>query len=137
MSDITSKFIINGGNPLHGRVKVSGAKNSATKLMIASLLTSEKCTLYNSPNKISDIIVANQICKNIGSYISEEKDKITIQTEKVKNHIIPAELGNNTRIAVLLAGPLLHRIGKAEIPIPGGCKIGSRPVNFNNEKQKK
>ncbi len=137
MTNNTTKFIIKGGSPLHGSVKVSGAKNSATKLMIASLLTSEKCTLFNSPNKISDIIVANQICKNIGSDISEEKDKITIQTEKVKNHIIPAELGNNTRIAVLLAGPLLHRVGKAEIPIPGGCKIGSRPVNFHIEGLKK
>ncbi len=137
MNEKYSKFIIKGGNPLHGSVKVTGAKNSATKIIVASLLTSEECTFRNSPNKISDLTITKEICTLLGSDISVGEDKLTIKTEKIKTHVIPCELGNSNRIAVLLAGPLLHRTGKAEIPIPGGCKIGSRPVNFHIEGLKK
>lgn len=131
MPENNSKFLINGGIPLHGKVKVSGAKNSATKLLVASLLTDKKCTLYNSPNKISDLIVTNEICESVGSRIKIENDKLSVITEKITNSHISEILGNKNRIAILLAGPLLLRTGKAEIPIPGGCKIGSRPVNFH------
>lgn len=131
MTDTKSKFIIKGGNPLNGKVKVSGAKNSATKLLVASLLTDKECTLHNSPNKISDIIITKKICEILGSEISLDGDILKTKTAKIKTHHIPEELGNLNRIAVLLAGPLLLRTGKAEIPIPGGCKIGSRPVNFH------
>lgn len=133
MSDTKSKFIIKGGNPLNGKVKVSGAKNSATKLLVASLLTDKECTLHNSPNKISDIIITKKICEILGSEISLDGDVLKTKTAKIKTHHVPEELGNLNRIAVLLAGPLLLRTGKAEIPIPGGCKIGSRPVNFHIE----
>lgn len=133
MSDTKSKFIIKGGNPLNGKVKVSGAKNSATKLLVASLLTDKECILHNSPNKISDIIITKKICEILGSEISLIGDTLKTKTVKVKTHHVPEELGNLNRIAVLLAGPLLLRTGKAEIPIPGGCKIGSRPVNFHIE----
>ena len=132
-----SKFLIKGGVPLNGKVVVSGAKNSATKLMVASLLTDEGCTLFNSPNKISDLTVTSEICSHIGSDISTIKDKLDIRTKKIKNNVIPQELGNLNRIAILLAGPMLHRTGHVEIPIPGGCKIGSRPVNFHVEGLKK
>jgi len=131
LSTENSKFLINGGNPLHGKVKVSGAKNSATKLLVATLLTKDKCTLYNSPNKISDLKIAIKICESAGSKIRTDKDLLVIETEKINSHHIDEELGNKTRIAILLAGPLLVRDGKAEIPIPGGCKIGTRPVNFH------
>ncbi|HCA41735.1 MAG TPA: UDP-N-acetylglucosamine 1-carboxyvinyltransferase [Bacteroidetes bacterium] len=126
-----SKFIIKGGKPLNGNVKVSGAKNSATKLLVASLLTDQECELHNSPNKISDILVTSKICEKIGSDVKMVGDTLTIKTEDIKKIHIPEELGNLNRIAILLAGPLLLRKGKAEIPIPGGCKIGSRPVNFH------
>jgi len=137
LNELNSRFIIKGGNPLHGKVKVTGAKNSATKIIVASLLTSDECSFYNSPNKISDVIITKEICTHLGSDISFREDKLTIKTGKIKTHKIPSELGNANRIAVLLAGPLLHRTGKAEIPIPGGCKIGSRPVNFHIEGLKK
>lgn len=131
MPETNSKFLINGGNPLHGKVKVSGAKNSASKLLVASLLTDGKCTLHNSPNKISDLILTKEICESLGSKITIEKDNLTSVTKKIINTHIEEVLGNKTRIAILLAGPLLLRTGKAEIPVPGGCKIGSRPVNFH------
>ncbi len=126
-----TSFLIKGGFPLHGKIAVSGAKNSATKLIVASILTDEKCILYNSPNKISDLIVTTEICSDIGSDVEKNEDILKIQTRDIKNFIIDKELGNSTRIAMLLAGPLLHRYGKVRIPIPGGCRIGSRPVNFH------
>ena len=126
-----SKFLINGGLPLNGKVKVSGAKNSASKLLVASLLTDGKCILHNSPNKISDLILTKEICQSLGSDIQIKNDVLISKTESVKNYHIEEALGNKTRIAILLAGPLLLRTGKAEIPVPGGCKIGSRPVNFH------
>jgi len=131
LSETNSKFLINGGKPLHGSVKVSGAKNSASKLLVASLLTDQKCILHNSPNKISDLILTKEICETLGSKIETDSDRLVSITKTVTNYHIEEELGNKTRIAILLAGPLLLRTGKAEIPVPGGCKIGSRPVNFH------
>jgi len=131
LSETNSKFLINGGKPLHGSVKVSGAKNSASKLLVASLLTDQKCILHNSPNKISDLILTKEICETLGSKIETDGDRLVSITKTVTNYHIEEELGNKTRIAILLAGPLLLRTGKAEIPVPGGCKIGSRPVNFH------
>ncbi len=132
-----TKFIINGGNPLRGVIKVAGAKNSATKLIVASLLTKDKCIFHNSPNKIKDLQVTTQICSLLGSKIKIGNGTLEIQTKEISNGIIDQELGNSTRIAILLAGPLVHRLGKAEIPIPGGCRIGSRPVNLHIEGLKK
>lgn len=126
-----TKFLIKGGSPLNGNVKVSGAKNSATKLLVASLLTDQQCTFLNSPNKISDLIITKTMCHLIGSTVAVSDDNLSIITENVLNSTIPFEIGNQSRIPVLFAGPLLHRSGKAEIPVPGGCKIGGRPVNFH------
>jgi len=137
LSSLVSKFIINGGYPLHGRVKISGAKNSATKLLVASMLTDKNCILHNSPNKISDLAVTIEICESAGSKIHTDRDLLTVRTEKILNTHISEILGNKNRIAILLAGPLLHRTGKAEIPIPGGCRIGTRPVNFHIESLKR
>jgi len=131
------KFLIRGGKPLHGKVKVSGAKNSASKIIIASILTSEKCTLNNSPNKISEIQTTADMCKLLGSSVKIKNDTLSIRSSKIKRNEIPSEYGNVNRISILTAGPLLHRTGEAFIPIPGGCKIGSRPVNFHIEGLKK
>lgn len=136
-SNSNSKFIIKGSNPLKGRIKVAGAKNSATKLIVASLLTKEKCIFHNSPNKIKDLQVTTQICSQLGSKVEIKNDTLEIQTKEISNATVDQELGNTTRIAILLAGPLIHRFGRAEIPIPGGCRIGSRPVNFHIEGLKK
>lgn len=131
MPETSSKFLVKGGDPLYGNVKVSGAKNSATKLLVASLLTDKECILHNSPNKISDLTVTREICESLGSKINFTENKLTAVTEKILNAHIKKEIGNKNRIAILLAGPLLLRTGKAEIPVPGGCRIGSRPVNFH------
>lgn len=132
-----SKFIIKGVKPLHGSVKVSGAKNSATKLMIASMLSDEKSFFKNSPNEISELGVTIDLCKILGSNIVQSKDNLEIQTPKINTCEIPSDYGNVNRVSILTAGVLLHRNGEARIPIPGGCKIGSRPVNFHIEGLKK
>ncbi len=126
-----SRFLINGGNPLYGSVKVSGAKNSATKLLVASLLTDECCEFSNSPNKINDLIVTSKLCDILGSDVKMENDKLFICTQEFVSDSIPESYGSLNRISILFAGPLLHRKGSAKIPIPGGCRIGSRPVNFH------
>jgi UDP-N-acetylglucosamine 1-carboxyvinyltransferase len=130
-TDTDSKFLISGGNPLNGTVRVSGAKNSASKLLVASMLSTGKSTLHNSPNKISDLILTKQICESFGSNINIHEDLLNVCTPEVTSSRIDEDLGNKTRIAILLSGPLLHRTGRAEIPVPGGCRIGSRPVNFH------
>ncbi|MFA7360065.1 MAG: UDP-N-acetylglucosamine 1-carboxyvinyltransferase [Candidatus Kapaibacterium sp.] len=131
------KFIINGVKPLHGSVKVSGAKNSATKLMVASMLSDEKSFFKNSPNGISELGVTIDLCKILGSEINQSGDNLEIQTPNINTCEIPSDYGNVNRVSILTAGVLLHRSGEAKIPIPGGCKIGSRPVNFHIEGLKK
>jgi len=132
-----TKFLIKGGSPLSGSIKISGAKNSATKLLVASLLTDEECTFTNSPNKIRDLTVTREIINSFGSESEVKNDKLIIRNREIMNNIVDRYLGNLTIIAILMAGPLLHRTGKAEIPIPGGCQIGSRPVNYHLEALKK
>lgn len=136
-NDKNIRFLVKGGLPLYGKIRVSGAKNSATKILVASLLTKQKCVLHNSPNKISDLQVTAEICRHLGSNIIMNEDKLEIETKNVVNSDIPHNLKRLNRIPILLSGPLIHRIGKAEIPIPGGCRIGSRPVNFHLEGLKK
>ncbi len=132
-----TKFIINGGRPLSGSVRISGAKNSATKLIVASMLTSGRCEFTNSPNKLSEMEVTSELCNLLGSVTEIKNDNFNITTENIKTTQIPFEFGNVNRISILFAGPLLNRCGEAKIPVPGGCKIGSRPVNFHIEGLKK
>lgn len=132
-SSDNSKFIIKGLRPLHGNVKVSGAKNSATKLMVASMLSEENSYFRNSPNGISELGVTIDLCRMLGSDIKQSGDNLEIRTENISTTEIPSDFGNVNRISILTAGVLLHRKGEAKIPIPGGCKIGSRPVNFHIE----
>jgi len=132
-----SKFLIKGGKPLSGKIKVSGAKNSATKLIVASSLTDGVCKFSNSPNGINELLTTFNLCKIFGSELKTQNDILEIQTKKFLTNIIPEDYGNVNRISILFAGPLLNRTGEAIIPIPGGCKIGSRPVNFHIEGLKK
>ncbi|MFC1656785.1 UDP-N-acetylglucosamine 1-carboxyvinyltransferase [Patescibacteria group bacterium] len=139
MSNIRSKDIfITGGKKLKGEIDIHGAKNSITKLLVASTLTSEKCTFYNVP-EIDDLEVTIELCKSIGSNINwiKEKNIIEIQTSKIKTSKIPQRFSGKNRIPILLFGPLLARTKKASIPILGGCKIGARPVDIHFDALKK
>ncbi|MBI4100854.1 UDP-N-acetylglucosamine 1-carboxyvinyltransferase [Candidatus Microgenomates bacterium] len=126
---MVNKLIIRGGTPLHGEVAVSGAKNSATKLLIASLLTNEPVVLYNVPD-IGDVDITMEICQQIGSQVELKNHELHIHTPTIKHTQVKQQTRKN-RISVLALGPLLHRTHEAELPIVGGDQIGARPVNYH------
>ncbi|MCH9621836.1 MAG: UDP-N-acetylglucosamine 1-carboxyvinyltransferase 1 [Chlamydiia bacterium] len=126
-------FEIKGGIPLNGEVKVTGAKNAVTKIIVASMLSDKKCTLHNVPN-ISDVEITLELCKEIGMKVNwdKKKHKLSIQTKEIITRHIPQRFSGANRIPILLIGALLGRC-REEIIIPtvGGCHIGQRPVDFH------
>ncbi|GAB4432134.1 MAG: UDP-N-acetylglucosamine 1-carboxyvinyltransferase [bacterium] len=125
------KFIIKGGYRLTGEVTISGAKNSALPLMAATLLASGDCVLEGIPN-LQDINTMQKLMISLGSEVSRDrKGLMTINSEKVKNCEAPYDLVRTMRASVLVLGPLVARIGKAKISLPGGCAIGDRPINLH------
>jgi len=123
------RFVINGGRKLNGHIKLSGAKNAATKMMIASLLTSEPCALENFPD-IGDAQITEELCSSAGSKIEKQQNTFKIHTPVIVNSRV-VSLSRRNRIPILALGPLLARVGEAEIPILGGDKIGPRPVDLH------
>jgi UDP-N-acetylglucosamine 1-carboxyvinyltransferase len=130
---------VRGGTPLKGVVKAAGAKNAATKLLVASLLSDRKCLFYNVPD-IGDVEVTVELCKEIGSEINWDKQSgiLEICTKELKSSIIPQRFSGSNRIPILMIGALLGRTD-ADIVVPtvGGCKIGKRSVDFHFESLKK
>ncbi len=131
-------WTIEGGQPLKGEVTVSGAKNSITKLLVASLLSDEASFFKNVPD-IGDRSITQEICEAVGAKFElEGAHSLRVQAEKISSDAISKKLGNRNRLAIMMMGPLLHRRGRAEIPAAaGGDKIGPRPVNFHLEGVKK
>jgi UDP-N-acetylglucosamine 1-carboxyvinyltransferase len=126
-----AKFIIRGGKPLFGEVTLAGAKNAASKMLVASLLTSEPVILENVP-AIGEIDIVFELLRNIGSEIEAAGSTVKIQTSEIKNNKV-AELSRRNRIPILALGPLLARTGEAKVPVLGGDKIGARPVDIHLE----
>ncbi len=123
-------YLITGGTPLHGEVAISGAKNAVTKMIIASLLTTEPCTLRNVP-LLGDFDLTIKMCEDLGAQVRVEDHTLTIVTPDIHKTTISAEVGGLNRIAVMTIGPLLHRCGEVHIPRPGGDRIGPRPIDFH------
>jgi UDP-N-acetylglucosamine 1-carboxyvinyltransferase len=127
------KFIIHGGIPLKGEASLCGAKNSGFKLMIASLYSNEPCTIHNF-SKIGDIISTAEIIRELGGEVELGKNHIMkVDGRGLKKQDVSDSAGKLSRASTYFIGPLLHRFGKAVIPIPGGCKIGKRPVDRHLE----
>lgn len=132
---ITNRLQIEGGTPLNGTVKASGAKNAITKLLVASLLSDKTCTFYNVPD-IGDVEVTVALCREIGSDIKWDKQQkiLQITTKELKTSYVPQRFCGANRIPILMIGALLGRTDDDIIvPTVGGCKIGKRPVNFHIE----
>lgn len=130
--DKQAKFLVKGAKPLHGSIRISGAKNAASKLIIASLLTDEPVHITNCPISIGEIRVTRKIIESLGAKFKKFSDnEVIVQTKKIHDISFSASLGLINRIGVLTAGPLLLRSGEAKIPKPGGDQIGSRPINFH------
>ncbi len=125
------RFIIKGGKPLFGEVKLAGAKNAVSKAMVASLLTDEPCILENVP-AIGDVDIVVELLRTIGSEVEIAGAAAKIRTPTVKNSRVQ-QLSRRNRIPILALGPLLARAGEAEVPILGGDKIAPRPVDIHLE----
>lgn len=125
------KFLIKGGKPLHGRIEISGAKNSALPCLAAALLTAETVTLHNVPY-VKDLITQRRLLEDLGA---------TVLTPELRTHKVNAsnvqvfeasyELVKTMRASVLALGPLLARFGRAKVSLPGGCAIGTRPIDLH------
>jgi UDP-N-acetylglucosamine 1-carboxyvinyltransferase len=128
----STHYVIEGGQSLRGDVHLSGAKNAVTKQLVASMLTDDVCTVYNAPGALGDVIITEQVMQALGTDISwPAAHAIRAQTRAISNSVVPMELGRKNRLAVLAVGPLLHRVGHAVIPVPGGDRIGPRPIDFH------
>lgn len=131
------KFIIKGGYRLTGEVTISGAKNSALPLMAATLLTAGKCTLHDIPD-LQDIKTMQSLLVSLGSEITRDKNSdMHIISENINKFEAPYELVRTMRASILVLGPLVARIGRARISLPGGCAIGDRPINLHLDALKK
>ena len=117
-----------GQGKLFGTVEISGAKNSALVLLAASLLTSEKIIIENVP-RLTDIEKMENILKNLGVNLVYEKNKLEIDSKNISIKELPDELVNGLRASFFCIGPLITRFGEAKVPLPGGCDIGSRPID--------
>lgn len=124
---------IKGGNPLEGKIKAAGAKNAVTKILVASLVSDKRCTLYNVPN-IAEVEVTVDLCREIGSEIHWDRKEgvIEIITKELKTSYIPQRFSGANRIPILMIGALLGRTDEdIRVPTTGGCQIGKRPVDFH------
>lgn len=124
------KLIINGGNLLTGTIKIGGAKNSVVALLPAAVLTNSICKIYNVPN-ISDVHKIIEMLELLGSKVDYTGDEITIDNKNVKNTEITKEYASTIRASYYFMGALLSKYGEAKISYPGGCVIGSRPIDLH------
>jgi UDP-N-acetylglucosamine 1-carboxyvinyltransferase len=122
-------FIIKGGVPLRGEVQISGAKNAALPIMAAALLTDEPCTVRRVPN-VSDVRFMCRILASLGAEVNFQGDCVSIRARKV-NPVCDYELVRQMRGSICVMGPLLGRLHRASVSLPGGCVIGARPINLH------
>ncbi|HBE82696.1 MAG TPA: UDP-N-acetylglucosamine 1-carboxyvinyltransferase [Pyrinomonadaceae bacterium] len=125
------KFLIRGGKPLKGAVKVSGAKNSALPCLAAALLTGETVTLNNVPY-VKDLITQRRLLEDLGATVLTPELRVhRVTANHIETFEAPYELVKTMRASVLALGPLLARFGKAKVSLPGGCAIGTRPIDLH------
>ncbi len=115
---------------LRGKVRISGAKNAVLPAIAASLLTKEKIRLTNIP-LVKDVFTILTLVEELGASCSMKKNTLSIQIKKIKSDQAPYELVSAMRASILVLGPLLARYGKATVSLPGGCAIGSRPIDLH------
>ncbi|MCR8844769.1 UDP-N-acetylglucosamine 1-carboxyvinyltransferase [Paenibacillus sp. SC116] len=124
-----SKFIVRGGKRLKGTVRVSGAKNAVLPILAASLLGEEGISVIHDAPPLEDVKTIHQVLEKLGASLSYEGETVRINAETLVSHEAPYELMRKMRASFLVMGPLLARTGKARISLPGGCAIGSRPID--------
>jgi len=127
-------FRIEGGKPLHGTVRISGTKNLISKLLVASTLADTESSFSNAPLTLGETEITSDIIRSLGAIVDTETEHngtVHVKTPTFSTSEVPERFALLNRIPILMIGPLLHRTGKASVPIPGGDKIGARPVDFH------
>ncbi|MGP0566852.1 UDP-N-acetylglucosamine 1-carboxyvinyltransferase [Nitrospina sp. 32_T5] len=125
------KICIEGGRPLKGTVRISGAKNAVLPALAATLLTGGKNEITNIP-RVRDVLTLVRLLEDLGCKTeSFEGDRIVLDSANIHNHKAPYDLVKTMRASCLVLGPLLARLGKAEVSLPGGCAIGARPIDLH------
>lgn len=125
------KFLIRGGNPLKGKIEIGGAKNSALPCLAATLLSAETVTLHNVPY-VKDLITQRRLLEDLGATVlTPELRTHKVTAANIETFEAPYELVKTMRASVLALGPLLARFGKAKVSLPGGCAIGTRPIDLH------
>ncbi|HCF25703.1 MAG TPA: UDP-N-acetylglucosamine 1-carboxyvinyltransferase, partial [Cyanobacteria bacterium UBA11049] len=119
-----------GGHPLKGHVTISGAKNSALVIIAGALLCSEDCRIRNVPSLV-DVARMGQLLSAMGLQIAQHGDVLDINASEIRKSQAPYEIVSQLRASFFIIGPLLARLGAAQIPLPGGCTIGARPVELH------
>jgi len=123
--------LIRGGRPLKGKIEISGAKNSALPCLAATLLTSETVTLHNVPY-VKDLITQRRLLEDLGATVlTPELRTHKVSAKNIETFEAPYELVKTMRASVLALGPLLARFGQAKVSLPGGCAIGTRPIDLH------
>ena len=124
------KFLITGGVKLEGEVRISGAKNAVLPLLAATILTDDPVTIHNVPN-LKDVHTISKIIAGLGVTTTYEGDTVYADASTLSNQFAPYDLVKTMRASILVLGPLLARYGNAKVSLPGGCAIGSRPVDLH------
>ena len=122
------KLLIQGGNRLSGDIVISGAKNAALPILCAGLLTSDSVQLSNVPH-LQDVSTMLKLLRQMGLRVEQDSDKVIMSGRAIDKLEAPYELVKTMRASILVLGPLLARFGEAKVSLPGGCAIGSRPVD--------
>lgn len=125
------QLIVKGGNPLHGKVRISGAKNSGLPILISSLLSEQPLRVRNIPH-LQDVTTALDLLGRLGASVElDENMTIEVNARPVSNFRATYEIVETMRASILVLGPLLARFGQAQVSMPGGCAIGSRPIGLH------
>ena len=124
------RIAITGGRTLNGAVRISGAKNAALPILASTILGGGDCVLTNLPHVV-DVVTMGKLLKMLGVSVVQEGEQTTLRADSINSTQAPYDLVRTMRASVLVLGPLLARWGEAEVSLPGGCAIGSRPVDLH------
>ncbi len=124
------KIIVTGGKTIHGEITISGAKNAVLPIIVGTLLAEDITVLHDVP-KLSDVATIKEVLEILGAKVTIEDHTMTVDSRTLDNYNAPYNYIQKMRASVLIMGPLLARLGKAKISMPGGCAIGTRPIDLH------
>jgi len=124
------KFVVQGGKKLKGEVQVSGSKNACLPILAATLLGQEECVIENVPN-LRDIVTMVKLLRSLGARVTQANGSVSVKPTNSLVALAPYKLVSTMRASVCVLGPLLGKLGEAEVSLPGGCVIGARPIDLH------